>query len=354
KSFAYKIMGDLYKTGVFVQADPEIAEKFYSKAIDLGDLSSIENYIDIITTKYLNKEIPNDKKNKIMELIKIGENNSIGNIFFIKAELISKGEIFPFDYDKIILNLSKALELGVGFAGFRLYGIQKERFYNLKRVGNIDFKLKSAALKSLKVGAKLGCGYCINEINKLNKNQSLFNVNSKNRNYVDSYYSNKLDVSGREKFLNKIFSNIADKYNLKKTELFLERVSFREFENFHKDRDNKLFLKFSNFKYEDEFRSLVTKDNYFNEDYTLFYYDLLDKKDFESINNIAIFYVFGCGVNRDIDKALVLFEQAAESGIDVANYNIALLNNVVTPIKRNDKYYDFYTYCLKAINSGAE
>lgn len=352
KSFAYKIMGDLYKTGVFVEADPDIAEKFYSKAIDLGDLSSVENYIDIITTKYLNKEIPNEKKNKIMELIKTGENNGAGNIFFIKAELISKGEVFPFDYDNIILNLSKALDLGVGFAGFRLYGIQKKRFYNLKRVGNIDFKLKSAAIKSLKMGAKLGCNYCINEINKLNNNQILFDVNFKNRSYVDSYYSNNLDISGKEKFLNKIFSNIADKYNLKKSELFLESVSFSEFENFHKDRDNKLFLKFSNFKYEDEFRALVTKDNYFNEDYTLMYYDLFEKKDFESINNIAIFYVFGCGVNKNIDKALIFFEQAAENGVDVANYNIALLNNVVESKKRNDKYYNFSTYCQKAINSG--
>lgn len=282
----------------------------------------------------------------------MGVNNEIGEIYFLKAQLVQDNKIYEYDFNEVNASYSKALELGVGFAGFRLYGIQKERYYNLKRVGNIDFKLKSAALKSLKLGAKFGCNYCLNEINKLNNNQSLFDVGSKNGNYVDLYYSNKIDVSGEEKFLNKIFSNIADKYGLKKTELFLERVSFREFENFHKERDSGLFLKFSNFKYEEEFRSLVKKDNYFNEDYTLFYYDLLVKKDFESINNIAIFYVFGCGVNRNIDRALLLFEQAAENGVEVANYNIALLNNVVTSIKRNDKYYNLYTYCIKAINSG--
>ena len=65
KSFAYKIMGDLYKTGAFVQVDLDIAEKFYSKAIDLGDLSSISEYVWIIVRKYLNKEIPLEKNNRI-------------------------------------------------------------------------------------------------------------------------------------------------------------------------------------------------------------------------------------------------------------------------------------------------
>lgn len=353
KSFAYKIVGDLYKSGDFVQVDNDLAEKFYYKAINLGDLSCIKKYVDVVTRKYSNKEISFEEKNKIIELIEMGEANSLSDIFYLKAELILNEKIFSYDYDEIVLNFSRALELGVGYAGFRLYHIKKDRFYNLKRSGKIDLKIKSSALYSLKTGSKLGCKFCINEINKLNGNDYSCYGDFKNKSYVNKFYSNNLDNLGECRyFLNKIFDGVVEKYNLTKIDDFFERITFSEFESFHKKRDDYSLLKFSNFKYENEFRNLIKNDNYFNEDYTLFYYELLNNRDFESINNIAIFYVLGCGVKQDIDKALVLFDQAADNGVDVAYYNIALLNNVVTSIKRNDKYYDFSTYCLKAINSG--